>query len=82
VSILATVFYRQRVKVEDVEQHMLVGCGRFFHVDPDDIGFIRQQIRELLDGETFFDAIGIVPIKKNFHHLSFDLEFHLLKIEP
>jgi hypothetical protein len=38
-----------------------------FHVDPDDIGLIREQVRKLFDCETFFDAIGIVPVKKNFH---------------
>ena len=35
VAILAAVFDRQRMKLKDVEQHLLVSLGRRFHVDPD-----------------------------------------------
>ena len=35
VAILATVFHRQWMEIEDVEQHAFVGCGGLFHVNPD-----------------------------------------------
>src|SRR5262249_30443190 len=67
VSILATVFDRQRMKLKDIEQHAFIGCGRRLHVDPDHGRLILQQLREICLREALLNFRNAFTIDENLH---------------
>src|SRR5688572_8815604 len=67
VAILAAVFDRQRVKFENIEEHLFIGRCRRFHVDPDDSRFVLQQLREIRHCKVLLNPGNAFAINKNLH---------------
>src|SRR5258705_6013701 len=67
VAILATVLHSQRVKTENIQEHIFVGFCRRFHIDPDDCSVVLQKIRKLIHREPFLNFCCTLSVNKNLH---------------
>src|SRR5258705_11778756 len=67
VAILSTVLHSQRVKMENIQEHIFVGFCRRFHIDPDDCSVVLQKIRKLVHREPFLNFCTTLSVNKNLH---------------
>ncbi len=67
VSILATIFDRQRMKLKDIEQHSFIRFSRLLHIDPDHRRLILQQLGKIRRGKVFLNLRNALAIDENLH---------------
>jgi hypothetical protein len=70
VTSSATIFYRQWMKLEDVQKDVVVSLSRCFKVYPEDDIFILDQIRNECNFVGFLDLISAVSVDEDVHDCS------------
>src|SRR2546422_384226 len=67
VPVGTAVFDRQRMKVKDVEENLIVRFRGRFDVSPEHEPVIFKQLRNMLHGEPFFHPVRTFTINQNVH---------------